>query len=608
MCLSAIGASAAESEIDMSYAQPGGEQKTWGTNKAENYDFAIRISDPGMAGTKITAFRCPVNKPEKLTNIRGWLSKELATNSDRANVPDVMEVEASVSENGMLSVVLTEPYVLTREGVYIGFSFDITELDEDNDNKKPLILVPGTESDGFWMHSSRTYRKWRKMEYLRQILPMTVTLMGDFADNSLAVTSVSPSTIEVGDNFNVTIGLSNFGTNEVRTIDYTYSVGDVVSGAGSLRLDTPVPATLGGRGTATIPIKPLDKPGNYPIDVTVTKVNGEDNMSSNATCTGSVVCALFVPVNRPLFEEYTGLWCGFCPRGYIGMERMKELYPDRFVALSYHGRQRDPLECTETTPNNVSGYPKAYINRELSLDPYYGSGASQEELGVRNDWLEYANRTTIAEVDAHLGWTDENHTAVNCYARVRFVGDYPDSDYRLSFALLADGITQVDGTELLQSNYFKGDYNVTGSDWDKFVYGEEKVNIPFNDIVVAYNDQWGVPGSLPTDIQAGEYYGYSYQYSLPLKNKYGVEVVSDYTKLRCVAVLTSSDGKVINCCASPYIGTSGIGNVIAGSASPIVSTEYYNLSGIRVEHPSGGIFIRIIRHEDGTSDTDKVRM
>ena len=607
--LTAMSVAAADTQIDMSYAKPGAELTAWGTSKKENYEFAMHINNPGIAGSKVLSFSCPIADPAAVTNMRAWLSVALTLDKDGVTVPDVLEVKPVVGNDGVLSVTLSEPYELTRDGVFVGFSFDIENL--SNNNTKPLLLAPGSDPEGYWLHTSRTYLKWRTFENRDQALPINVVLSGDFAETSVAVTSVSPSTVGVDDKFDVKVGLSNFGRDEVKTIDYTYTIGDVASGSGSYTLENPIPAVLGSRGEVTLNVGPAGEVGQYPLTITVTKVNGRDNLSNNASAVGDVTSALFVPVNRPLMEEYTGLWCGFCPRGYIGMERMKERYPDRFVAISYHARQRDPLQFVTTMPNNVSGYPGAYLNRSVYCDPYFGTG--KDDFGIENDWFELANAPVNADVEAHLGWANEEHTAVNCYGRVRFVTDEEGADYRLSFALIADGITRAKdfGTSkewraLEQSNYFTGDYSMKGDDWDVFVNGEEKVKITFNDIVIAYDDQTGIVGSVPSHIRAGKYYSYNYQYEVPVKNAFGDEVGIDYSKIRCVAILTNSKGEVVNSCASGYIGTSGIDNVVNKSDSPIVDTIFYNLSGLRVQNPENGLYIRVDRHADGTVSTNKV--
>ena len=75
-----------------------------------------------------------------------------------------------------------------------------------------------------------------------------------------------------------------------------------------------------------------------------------------------------VPVHRPLMEEYTGTWCGYCVRGLLGLQKLAELYPDDYVCVSYHNG--DPMEIAYDFPSPIAGYPSAWVDRGMEVDPY----------------------------------------------------------------------------------------------------------------------------------------------------------------------------------------------------------------------------------------------
>ena len=59
--------------------------------------------------------------------------------------------------------------------------------------------------------------------------------------------------------------------------------------------------------------------------VNVLKVNGVDNEEEAvAEATTPVFVLNTLPRHRSLLEEYTGLWCGWCPRGFVALELLKE--------------------------------------------------------------------------------------------------------------------------------------------------------------------------------------------------------------------------------------------------------------------------------------------
>ena len=42
-------------------------------------------------------------------------------------------------------------------------------------------------------------------------------------------------------------------------------------------------------------------------------------------------------VQKVVGEELTGTWCGWCPRGAVALENMRNKYPDTFIGIAVHG-------------------------------------------------------------------------------------------------------------------------------------------------------------------------------------------------------------------------------------------------------------------------------
>ena len=71
-------------------------------------------------------------------------------------------------------------------------------------------------------------------------------------------------------------------------------------------------------------------------------------------------------------EEYTGTWCGWCPRGAVGMAKMQEKYGEKFVGMVYHtDASKDPM-VTTTPATEYAGAPWGVLDRTLDADPFYG--------------------------------------------------------------------------------------------------------------------------------------------------------------------------------------------------------------------------------------------
>jgi hypothetical protein len=75
---------------------------------------------------------------------------------------------------------------------------------------------------------------------------------------------------------------------------------------------------------------------------------------------------------KMLIEDYTGTWCGFCPRVAWAIELVHEQTEDA-IAVAIHGPSSDPTNAgydpfnfdatALTTLLNFSGYPQGYLNR-----------------------------------------------------------------------------------------------------------------------------------------------------------------------------------------------------------------------------------------------------
>ena len=114
----------------------------------------------------------------------------------------------------------------------------------------------------------------------------------------------------------------NYGTSALSEISYSWSEG-TYSGNGTYTLETPLQPSE--RVTVPVTVGPCGECGRSRLDVTVDTFNGEPNGDPRKSASGAFYVMPFMPVNRPLVEEFTGLRCGYCPRGYVAMEEMRRM-------------------------------------------------------------------------------------------------------------------------------------------------------------------------------------------------------------------------------------------------------------------------------------------
>ena len=168
----------------------------------------------------------------------------------------------------------------------------------------------------------------------------------------------------------------NYGMTEISSFDYTYEV-DGNTTSGTVNLPTPL-GYLGAKGVAVTEVKPNSK-GVYAGTFTVTKVNGGNDGAAEDNVAPVPVVALDGGVKRMnVIEEWSSTECGWCPRGIVGLDKIKETYKDDLLPISVHtyfsAQGDDPLEVTsyqEVLESYATGFPGASINREYNdVDPY----------------------------------------------------------------------------------------------------------------------------------------------------------------------------------------------------------------------------------------------
>ncbi len=596
-----IGAPAAvwAETIDFTCNTFGNPEQEYGFGKAQTYDVAVQLGNPDLTGKKVTGFRVNTSASSSLlTNVSGWLSSELKTKTQdgvKVNDPDICTVKATCY-NGVIEATFAEPVEIPAEGLYVGYSL----TQETPGNLKPIAVAQGDTKGGFFLHATSSQLKWADYASRENLVSaITVFLDGDVASDAAVAALPAKVYMSLEEGIDVPVTVYNHGKSQLESFDYEYSIG-TLSGKGSWTAPEPVPGVF-GRGVETSVQLPAGKElGEASLSFSITNVNGKPNGSLDADREVQAEVLDFLAPNRPLVEEFTGLKCGWCPRGYVMMEQGKLFYGDQFVALSYHSTsfENGAMTCIDPMyfPIPVQGYPAACINRNSQIDP--GT--------VLARWEQIASQPASCDVSVDLSWADDSHTTLKAVSKVRFLRDIEDGNYVWSVALLADGLSDPSWEQSNSYADYPAEGEQTGPFWDLFVGKDSHVTgLTFNDIVVWYPQVKGCPGSLPSSMKAKEYY--EYETLIPIeevKNLDGEHIVTDFEKVRAVGVVLNKVGGVpVNCASSYYVGDDGVGSV---TSTDVVSREYYNLHGLRVDRPEHGIYILVETLSDGSRLSRKV--
>ncbi|RLD45374.1 MAG: hypothetical protein DRI89_01300 [Bacteroidetes bacterium] len=157
------------------------------------------------------------------------------------------------------------------------------------------------------------------------------------------------------------------------------------------------------------------------------------------------------PENKNVvLEEFTGIYCGYCPQGHIIAQGIYDNHPDDVVLINIHQggyANPNPGDPDFRTPwgnaiagqSGLVGYPAGTVNRHLFPGYSQGSGTAQS----RGTWVTTSNMI-MAEpsyLNIELEATIVTSTRqLVVYVEVYYTGDSPEESNFLSIAILQNDI------------------------------------------------------------------------------------------------------------------------------------------------------------------------
>lgn len=309
-------------------------------------------------------------------------------------------------------------------------------------------------------------------------------------------------------------------------------------------------------------------------------------------------------------EEVTGTWCGYCVRGIIAMEQMREEHPDDYIGIAVHcgsGNWPDAMEIDPAIYNDLlfselgmTGYPHCTVNRQKKYTgdpaniPYYYNQ-------VKNDAKPKAGIELTAEYDAELD-------QITAHTKILFTTNEYNADYRHLYVLIENAV-HGEGYGYYQSNYYSG---VAGmgrfTDLPSTVPDTE---MTYPDVARAiYGTYYGIPDIYSTTISAGEvtYYDYILD-SIPASI-----LVRENCEL--AVLLLNKNGVIVNADKvnlGELSGFSAIEEVRADMRDAKPSdNRIYTLDGkclssaAHVGQLRQGIYLKVKTDDDGVRRTQKI--
>ena len=404
--------------------------------------------------------------------------------------------------------------------------------------------------------------------------------------NDFQFNGISHSKVLIGDDADLNASFINMGCNPVSNVAFEYTVGEE---GGVINHNKPVPFLGSGSFKATVSTD--EKAERIPIKVKVRSINKE-TVAEDISAEGSVTAIdPDKSVERKVvMEEYGGTWCGWCPRGMVGMEMLKEEYPDHFIPIGVH--YGDPMQHESFSGlinNYEGGYPGCILNRVKQTDPYYGDDTNTP-FGIDNQILPIINRPTESTVTIDAVSLSADGKKLNVTASAQFFIDcnVSNAPYSFAYVITEDGVNGKNLPAAERKNYLQSNYFANNSSYKNEEYLKHLVSQPsywetdFNHVARFYDKEYGISGSLPASFQSGDVLKHTYEINLPSH-------INDINKCTLIAMLIDNgSGEIVNAEQVAISSATGLENVaVNNQVAEVVVTE----GGIQVNATTATAYV-----------------
>lgn len=499
---------------------------------------------------------------------------------ERLDQNPVYSQTASLAQmNAWNEIELDVPYEFKGKAAFVGY-----EITTGSNQDSPLGVDDIPTDQALGDYAKINEQAWEHVGPQNgNFCIQAVISGGTLPDNDLQAKKLTlPMFISPDVPFTATVNVVNNG---VKTIENVVADCEIQG----IKLDyTDISLPEGGipsGGEGDIRIEGLEYPGdtdmNLQMSVTFTKVNGEEDSNPvDNKVTASVNCMEAGYSRSILVEEGTGTWCGWCPRGTVGLGEMTKKYGDfGFIGVAVHNRDAMTVTVYDNFLGNyIAGYPNCMIDRKVSTDP--------NETNLLNYYLEHIGDPIYANIEVEAEPPVGNSSAIPVTAKVKFSVPHPGIDYRVAFVLTEDNVGPY-----AQTNYYAGGRQGAMGGWEKL---PESAWVTFDHVARDVYSIDGIKNCLPSDPDVNVEY--------TVNGTLSIAKVSRFENCHVVGILIDGrNGQVVNSTKlsfSPYEdnpGTTGASAVEEDSlriigleggfavAGDIRKCDVYNLDGKTVK-------------------------
>lgn len=492
---------------------------------------------------------------------------------DLEGEPELMQ-EGTIEQQFAWNLIsLDNPYEIDGDGFFIGYQSPLTSTDaypltvDFNPYATTYGDIVGVMSkNNVTGEAETTYEHLIGMGYgsvclQAEIDGATVPDLGVLLTD-LFVPSLCPINVP----FDSFFSLENIGLKTLTGVELECKVNGVVQENvevtlyGDLYTDGVKDVPFGRPGYVFLSGLKSNAAGNIPVEVTVKKLIAEDGSSQavEQVIETKVFVAGTTYEKTVVVEEFTGTWCGNCPRGIVGMKYMEENYGDKgFIGIAVH--YNDKMEVNSYWDiieyYSQGQFPSAVMDRNYYFDP------SKETLEAY--YKDARQLPTEAKVEISAQY-DEEKNSVTAVATSEYGFTADEVTYALAFV-----VTENNVGPYVQENYFAG----SSVDMDGWQNLGPSVLTTFDHVARNIWFAFGIKDSQPANVE--EKTPYTFSIDLPMDN---VKNVNDCDVI--VMLINYTTGMIVNGAKMSLEGQAGVESLIGENEAAIYKA--YNLNGVKV--------------------------
>lgn len=367
------------------------------------------------------------------------------------------------------------------------------------------------------------------------------------------VTSIDVNLNLAGQTDMPSVDVSNLGQTTITSfdVDFTYNGSTITENVTGLNL-----ASLGVE-TVQFSSNVTAIAGSNNMVATVYNVNGNaaDDDATDDSKTEALNPVVPAPGKLVIGEEATGTWCGWCPRGAVGLADMDEKYAGYWQGIAVHNG--DPMTNTVYDAGIgafIGGYPSGLVDRLPEIDP------SQFET-------DFLQRIVVAPMATLVNGAIYDNTTGQLQVSVTSIGQQAASgNYKIACVIVEDEVTGS-GSGWSQTNYYSFQSNNIPLVGDGLDWQAQPNPVPASTMIYSHVGREiapsfaGHPNSFPTGIAVGQQDIFNFVFN--------IDPTWDDSKIHIVSMLIDPSGKIDNAGSSTIAeavsaGFGGFGTQITG--------------------------------------------